>query len=371
MNHLETNNQLYHVIKQFEFTGKLISADMYGNGHINQTYLITMEDDKSKEKHYILQRINKKIFTKPSEVMENILAVTNHLKKKIKGNGGNPERETMTVILTKEGKSCFMDEMGEYWRAFLFIEHTVCLNMVEKPEDFYECAVAFGRFQYLLSDFPADTLHEVIPGFHDTSKRFHTFVRAVEADMCDRAAFVQKEIDFILKRKDISEVLLKMLSEKKLPLRVTHNDTKLNNIMMDTKTRKGICIIDLDTVMPGLALYDFGDAIRFGASTGAEDETDLDKIRCDLNLFDLYTKGFVEGCGDILTEEELKALPLGAKVMTFESGLRFLTDYLLGDTYFKTSRKHHNLDRCRTQLKLVADMEEKWSDMNQMVKRYI
>lgn len=371
MSDANTVKLLHDVINQFDFDGNLISVMAYGNGHINLTYLVTFEADGIEKNNYILQRFNKSIFTKPLQVMENILAVTNHLRKKIEKNGGDPKRETMTVIPTRDGKSCFVDEQGEYWRSFLFIEDAVSLELVEKPEEFYECGVAFGRFQYLLSDFPADTLHEIIPGFHDTSRRFDIFVKAVEDNICNRAAFVQQEIDFILKRKDMSKVLGEMRNQKKIPLRVTHNDTKLNNIMMDKKTGKGICIIDLDTVMPGLSLYDFGDSIRTGASTGSEDEVDLSKVWCDLNLFHLYTKGFISGCGGTLTKEELKALPLGAKVMTFESGIRFLTDYLSGDTYFRIHREHHNLDRCRTQIKLVSDMEQKWDEINQIIEGYI
>ena len=246
-----------------------------------------------------------------------------------------------------------MDSQGDYWRAYKFIEGATSYDQVETPEDFYQSAVSFGNFQRLLADYPAETLHETIVGFHDTKARFATFKKAVEEDVCGRAASVQKEIDFVLAHEDVANVFGDMLANGELPLRVTHNDTKLNNIMIDDKTGKGICVIDLDTVMPGLAMNDFGDSIRFGASTAAEDEQDLSKVSCDMELFDVYAKGFIEGCGGKLTQKEIEMMPMGAKVMTFECGMRFLTDHLQGDTYFKIHRENHNLDRCRTQFKLV------------------
>lgn len=263
-----------------------------------------------------------------------------------------------------------MDSQGDYWRAYKFIEGATSYDQVETPEDFYQSAVSFGNFQRLLADYPAETLHETIVGFHDTKARFATFKKAVEEDVCGRAASVQKEIDFVLAHEDVANVFGDMLANGELPLRVTHNDTKLNNIMIDDKTGKGICVIDLDTVMPGLAMNDFGDSIRFGASTAAEDEQDLSKVSCDMELFDVYAKGFIEGCGGKLTQKEIEMMPMGAKVMTFECGMRFLTDHLQGDTYFKIHRENHNLDRCRTQFKLVEDMEAKWDTMQEIIKKY-
>lgn len=356
-------------MKSFQFEGNPMDAISYGSGHINDTFLVKSELSDGSEKKYILQRMNREIFTKPEELMENVMSVTAFLRKKIIENGGNPERETLNVILTKDGKPYFVDEIGEYWRAYTFIEDTVSYDAVEKPEDFYESAVAFGNFQSLLADYPAETLHETIEGFHDTKKRFATFKKAVEDDIMGRAASVKEEIEFVLAREDVACALGDMLAAGELPLRVTHNDTKLNNIMMDSKTGKGVCVIDLDTVMPGLAVNDFGDSIRFGASTGAEDEQDLSKISCDMELFELYAKGFLEGCKGSLTEKEREMMPMGAKVMTFECGMRFLTDYLQGDTYFKIHREGHNLDRCRTQFKLVKDMEEKWETMHDIIRR--
>lgn len=356
-------------IENYQFEGELVDVRPYGSGHINDTYLVTLKENDS-EKKVILQRMNKSIFTKPVELMENVLGVTSYLRERIIENGGDPERETLNVIPTAEGNAYFVDSEGEYWRAYKFITGATSYDAVETPEDFYQSAVSFGNFQRLLAEYPAETLHETIEGFHDTKARFAVFKKAVEEDVCGRAATVQKEIDFVLAHEDVANVFGDMLAKGELPLRVTHNDTKLNNIMIDDATRKGICVIDLDTVMPGLAMNDFGDSIRFGASTAAEDEQDLSKVSCDMGLFEIYTKGYIEGCGGRLTQKEIEMLPMGAKVMTFECGMRFLTDYLEGDHYFKIHREGHNLDRCRTQFKLVEDMEAKWDTMQEIVKKY-
>ena len=357
-------------IGQFRYEGVLIDERPYGSGHINDTYLLTFEIAEMGTIKVILQRMNKNIFTKPIELMENILNVTSYLRKKIIENGGNPDRETLNVIRTVDNMPYFVDSEGEYWRSYKFITDATSYDQVESPEDFYQSAVAFGNIQRLLAEYPAETLHETIEGFHDTKARFQVFKKAVEDDVCGRAASVQKEIQFVLEHEHLANVFADLLEKKEIPLRVTHNDTKLNNIMIDNKTRKGICVIDLDTVMPGLAMNDFGDSIRFGASTATEDEQDLSKVSCDMELFDLYAKGFIEGCGGKLTEKEIDLMPTGAMVMTFECGMRFLTDYLQGDTYFKIHRENHNLDRCRTQFKLVKDMEAKWDTMREIIDKY-
>ena len=357
-------------IGQFRYEGVLIDERPYGSGHINDTYLLTFEIAEMGTIKVILQRMNKNIFTKPIELMENILNVTSYLRKKIIENGGDPDRETLNVIRTVDDMPYFVDSEGEYWRSYKFITDATSYDQVESPEDFYQSAVAFGNFQRLLAEYPAETLHETIEGFHDTKARFQVFKKAVEDDVCGRAASVQKEIQFVLEHEHLANVFADLLEKKEIPLRVTHNDTKLNNIMIDNKTRKGICVIDLDTVMPGLAMNDFGDSIRFGASTATEDEQDLSKVSCDMELFDLYAKGFIEGCGGNLTEKEIDLMPTGAMVMTFECGMRFLTDYLQGDTYFKIHRENHNLDRCRTQFKLVKDMEAKWDTMREIIDKY-
>jgi hypothetical protein len=357
-------------IDNFQFVGTLVKDIPYGSGHINDTFLLEFAQPDMGKHKVILQRLNHEIFTKPVEVMENIMGVTSYLREEIIKNGGDPDRETLNLIPAKDGKPYYEDSIGSFWRAYFFIEDSTSYDKVEKPEDFYESAVAFGNFQKLLSKYPAATLHETIKGFHDTAARFEVFKKTVEADVCKRAAGVQEEIQFVLDHEELAHVLGDMLASGELPLKVTHNDTKLNNIMIDNHTGKGLCVIDLDTVMPGLAINDFGDSIRFGASTATEDETDLSKVSCDMELFDLYAKGYIQGCGGSLTEKELEMMPMGAKVMTFECGMRFLTDYLDGDHYFKIHRPEHNLDRCRTQFTLVKDMERKWDTMMEIIKKY-
>lgn len=352
------------IIKMFAVDGTVAAVREYGSGHINRTDLVEIMQDGKQEK-YIFQQINTGIFHNVDQLMENIVGVTTHLSNKIKARGGDPNRETLQVIPAKDGSSYCRVE-GKCYRMYRFITNAVSLDTVERPEDFYESALAFGTFQSMLADYPADTLHETIPDFHNTPKRLAAFCDAVKADVCGRASSVADEIDFILARDKEMYVLAELLKDGKLPLRVTHNDTKLNNVMLDAETGKGICVIDLDTVMPGLSLYDFGDSIRFGANTAAEDETDLSKVSLDPGLYEQYVRGYLQGCQGSLTPKELEMLPMGAKIMTMECGMRFLTDYLSGDTYFRIHRPHHNLDRCRTQLALAADMERKWKKMGEI-----
>lgn len=365
-----TPKQMEEVISHFQYKGDLLSQEPYGSGHINDTFLLVFKTEVTKELKVILQRMNKEVFENPVELMENIVGVTSYLRERIIENGGDPERETLNVLPAVDGKLYYLDSLGDYWRSYKFIDHATSYDQVENPDDFYQSAVAFGNFQRLLADYPAQTLHETIKGFHDTKARFEVFKKVVEEDVMGRAKEVQKEIRFVLDREEIADFFCDLLEKGELPLRVTHNDTKLNNIMIDDETGKGICVIDLDTVMPGLAMNDFGDSIRFGASTAAEDEQDLSKVSCSMELFDQYAKGFIEGCSGKLTEKEIELMPMGAKTMTFECGMRFLTDYLQGDTYFKIHREKQNLDRCRTQFKLVEDMEQKWYTMQEIVKKY-
>lgn len=359
--------EVLRIAGHFEMEGMPDSAVSYGSGHINDTYLVTCKTDDEYKK-YILQRINHKIFKKPWELMENVANVTEFLQNKIKEAGGDPDRETLHVVLLKGGALYREEEDGTYWRMYHFIEGATTYDIVKEPKDFYESALAFGHFQKVLEDYPAKTLFETIPNFHNTVDRFANFKKAVEEDVMRRADEVRKEIQFVLDREEDCHVLCDMLVAGEIPLRVTHNDTKLNNIMIDDKTGKGICIIDLDTVMPGSALYDYGDSIRFGACTGAEDEKDLSKISCDMELFALYTKGYIEGCEGSLTKTEITMMPMGAKLMTLECGMRFLADYLEGDIYYKIHRPEQNLDRARTQFKMVKDMEEKWEKMQEIVQ---
>lgn len=371
MGNLNLDEVREKVAMQFALEGELKELSVFGNGHINDTLRATCELADGRTKRYIVQRMNDGIFKNPDELMENVMNVTSFLRKKIIAAGGDPDRETLNVIPTKDGRNYLTDENGDFWRCYIFIEDATSFDQVEKPEDFYNSAVAFGNFQRLLADYPAATLHETIKNFHNTVSRFADFKKAVEEDVAGRAKDVQKEIQFVLDREADCHVICDALAKGELPLRVTHNDTKLNNIMIDNRTGKGLCVIDLDTVMPGSSLYDYGDSIRFGASTGAEDEQNLDLIWCDLELFEIYTKGYVEGCGGSLTEKEIRMMPMGAKLMTLECGMRFLADHLQNDIYYKIHRENHNLDRARTQFKLVADMEAKWDEMNAIVEKYI
>jgi hypothetical protein len=360
--------RIAEVIENMSFEGAAYSWERYGNGHINDTFKLTGRSEGSKD--YILQRINHEIFKDPISLMKNITGVTSFLRERIIAHGGDPDRETLNVIKTKAGEDYYQDSEGNYWRGYLFIGGATCYDQVRDPEDFYQSGKAFGRFQRLLAEYPAEELSETIPDFHNTPVRLETFKKAVEEDVCGRAHLVQEEIRFILDRSKETAVAMNMLKEGKLPLRVTHNDTKLNNIMIDDKTGEAICVLDLDTIMPGLSIFDFGDSIRFGANTAAEDEVDISKVSLSLPLFEIYTKGFLEGCEGSLTKEEQEMLPMGAKLMTFECGMRFLTDYLQGDVYFHIARENHNLDRTRTQLALVADMEKKWAEMEAIVRKY-
>ncbi len=353
----------------FDIEGQIQSYERYGNGHINDTFVVVCHVE-NENRRYILQRMNHEIFTHPEQLISNIYLVTDFLRKKISKSGGQADRETLNLVKTKQGENFYQDSIGSYWRMYLFIEGATSYDQVEKKEDFYESAVAFGRFQRLLATFDASALYETIPDFHNTPVRYSTFLKAVEEDVCDRVKYVKDEIDFVLSHKKDAEICQRKLEEGKLPLRVTHNDTKLNNIMIDDHTGKGICVIDLDTVMPGLSIFDFGDSIRFGANTAAEDETNLSKVSLNLELFELYVKGFLLGCGGSLTAKEVDMLPNGAKTITLECGMRFLTDYLQGDQYFRIHRENHNLDRCRTQFALVKDMETKWDSMKSLVSKY-
>ena len=363
--------QKSEAIAHFQYEGRLIKDEPFGNGHINDTFLLTFELNKMGRMKAILQRMNNSIFEEPVQLMENILGVTDFLREKIAAAGGDPTRETLSVIPAVDGKPYYKDSFGDYWRSYIFITDATSFDQVERPEQFYQSGVAFGNFQRMLADYPADTLFEVIKGFHDTKARLEVFKKAVEADVMGRAKDVQEEIRFVLDREDVANYLCDCLANGEIPLRVTHNDTKLNNILFDADTDEGLCIIDLDTIMPGLAANDFGDSIRFGASTAEEDEPDLDKVHFDINLYDIYTKGYLEMAKDVLTPAEIASLPWGARLMTLECGMRFLTDYLQGDVYFKTAYPEHNLVRARTQFRLVKEMEEQFDQMNEILKKYI
>ena len=367
---MDINSQIDLAIQNFDFEGKVIDKKPLKKGHINDTFCIVCETENKQNKKYILQKINTNIFKNPDELMENVVNVTSYIRKIVIENGGNPERETLNIIPTKNGENYYKDKDGDCFRVYKFIEDATTYDLVQNAQDFYESAVAFGNFQRLLSDFPANTLYETIPNFHNTVDRLNKLKEAIQKDAVNRVKNVKEEIDFVLNREKDCHIICDLLEKGEIPLRVTHNDTKLNNIMIDNKTKKAICVIDLDTVMPGTLLNDFGDSIRFGASTALEDEQDLSKVECSMELFEAYTKGFIEGVKGNLTDKEKEMLPMGAKIITLECGIRFLTDYLQGDTYFKIDRDNHNLDRARTQFKLVLDMENKWEQMKNIVKKY-
>jgi hypothetical protein len=363
------NLDFQKIVDQFEFEGEFSSADPYGVGHINDTFIAKFTSNGSRQR-YILQRINHKVFLNPEGLMRNIEAVTSHLSQKIEIRGGDPKRETLTLIPTMEGDSFLHTTQGEYWRGYLFINDARTYEHVENLDHVYNAAKAFGNFQNLLSDYPSDQLVETIPNFHNTKNRFETFVEAVEKDELNRAASCRPEIEFVLRRAEDTSVLVDLLGQGGLSERITHNDTKLNNVMIDNETGDGVCVIDLDTVMPGLSLYDFGDAIRSLANPADEDERDLSLVRFDLDFFDYYSHGFLDAVGDGLTPVEIKYLPFSAVLMTLECGMRFLTDHLQGDKYFKIHRENHNLDRCRTQFEMVAGMEDEFDDMVKVVEKY-
>ena len=350
---------MLNICEKFQTKGAALSCEPYGNGHINATYLV-----KTDEEQYILQRINHHIFQDVPGLMRNVERVTAFLAEK------DPDpRHSLHLVPAKDG-AAYVEAEGEFYRMYDFVHDSICLDAPETDEDFYQSAVAFGSFQRQLADFPANELSETIPRFHDTPNRYRALRAAIEKDALGRAASCREEIEFALAREADAAVMINLLAAGELPLRVTHNDTKLNNVMLDAKTRKPLCVIDLDTVMPGLAANDFGDSIRFGANTGAEDEKDLKKISLSLARYEAFARGFLEACGKALTPKEIETLPWGAKLMTLECGVRFLTDYLEGDTYFRIHRPEHNLDRTRTQFALVADMEKKWTQMCDIVKEF-
>ena len=343
-------------IAQFRTSGSPISCKEFGSGHINSTYQVKTDDGHV----YILQRINQYVFNDPKAVMENVGAVTEYLKSRV-----SDPSETLHFLQSHAGTYYHIDGDGEFWRCYEFADG-LCLEAPESDADFYESAIAFGRFQEMLKDFPAETLHETIPLFHNTVNRYRLFKEALKANKAGRAESIPEEIAFIMDREEEAGTIVRLLESGELPLRVTHNDTKLNNVLLNSKTRKAMCVLDLDTVMPGSSLYDYGDSIRFGAATAAEDEKDLSKMSLSLELFRVYTAGYLTACPG-LTAKERELLPMGAKIITLELAVRFLTDYLDGDLYFKTAYEDHNLVRARTQLKLVAETEGYMEELREFV----
>ena len=358
---------LSELINAFTFEGEFAEAKRINDGHINNTFVFNFKDG-DKLHRYLVQELNTNIFRNPVGVMGNIAGVTRFLREKVIAEGGDPERECLYVYGTKDGKDYYIDGEGRFWRCFNFIYDAHSVQTIENPEVFAASGKAFGKFQCMLADYPGETLVETIPNFHNTVSRFADFKKAVEDNLSGRKDTCKEETEFILKREPDCSILVDLLEKGELPLRVTHNDTKLNNVMFDNATNEGICVVDLDTVMPGLSLYDFGDAIRFGASTAAEDEKDLDKVHFSPEYFAAYAEGYLSEAGKSLTKKEIEYLPFSSKLMTLECGMRFLGDYINGDTYFKTEYPEHNLVRARTQLKLVEEMEQQMDNMKAIVK---
>ena len=358
------------IVRHFQLEGEFLDAEPIPSGHINDSYAARSKRSDGRVHRYLLQRINQHVFESPEKLMQNIEGITTHLQSKILAAGGDPERETLNIIPTLGGKRLYRRHDGQCWRAAIFIEGAQTYDCVQDLGHVYNVAQAFGRFQRLLSDFPDAQLHHTIPDFHHTPKRFSALVQAVQRDVMNRAHSVRDEIEFVEQRADETSILVSLLENGLLPQRVTHNDTKFNNVMIDDETGQGICVIDLDTVMPGLSLYDFGDAVRSGANTAAEDEPDLAQVTMDLDIFGRFVAGYLDATRGFLTPLEIDYLAFSAKLMTLECGMRFLTDHLNGDLYFRIQRENHNLDRCRTQFKMVREIEARFEEMVRIVEQH-
>lgn len=357
------------IVQFFRISGEIINIEPMNSGHINTTSKVSVVDN-GKTNLYTVQAINTNVFKDPEGVMSNIVKVTTHIKSKIKAAGGDTERGVLTVIMTNDGKSFYVDEEGTYWRIYRYIDKCHTQNKVEDPKTLYNAGLGFGNFQNQLADFPKEDLVETIIDFHNTPIRYQQLLDAIASDPKGRVAKCQEEIKFFEDRKEQLGKLTNLEAEGKLPLRVTHNDTKFNNILIDDATNEAISVIDLDTVMPGLVTSDFGDAIRFATNTAAEDETDLSKVGISLELFDAFAKGFLKALDGKLNDTEMDNLAWGAKIMTMECGMRFLADYINGDVYFKIHREEHNLDRARNQIALAKSMEENFDKMLEIINNY-
>ncbi len=360
--------KLQHISKQFQIYGEILHAETFKIGHINETYSATYDQGGTRVR-YIHQKINSQVFKNPPAVMKNVLRVTSHIRKKLEARKADDiTRRSLIVIPTRDGHSFYHDGDGEYWRTFVFIEGTRTFEAVQTPQQAFEAGRAFGEFQLHLVDLPDERLTETIPDFHNTRSRFTALQEAIQRDHCNRARDAAPEIEFALKQEPVVDVVLKEMAEGRIPERITHNDTKFNNVMMDTKTGKAVCVVDLDTVMPGCALYDFGDMVRTTTSPTLEDERDLSLVKMRMPMFRKLAQGYLSAAGQFLTKREKALIPFSGKLITFEIGIRFLTDFLSGDTYFRTHRPGHNLDRCRTQFKLVQSIERQEAAMQRCVE---
>ena len=364
-------DEAHHIHKNFDIGDTdMLRIEKYGCGHINDTFLGTSLNGSEMPKKFVFQRVNHHVFPEVPEVMENILRVTSHIHDKLVASGcPDPERRTLSVIRANDGNPFYQDPDGDYWRAYPFIDNTRWVDVVTSAEEALAAAIAFGNFAKGVSDIPDPPLHVTIPRFHDTPNRFNNLKKAIEADSKNRAASVREEIDFAMSCEQWHDVVAKAQESGEVPQRIAHNDTKINNVLFDGTSGEGICVIDLDTVMPGSALHDFGDLVRTAAATAAEDELDLDRVGITLPIFEALAKGYLESCGDVLTPKEVELLAMSGKLMTFEVGMRFLTDHLQGDTYFKIHRPGHNLDRARTQFQLVRKLQEAEEQMSSVVEQ--
>jgi hypothetical protein len=351
------------IAENFNLEGKLTGSEPFGSGHINDTYSLTCEQD-GRQLHYILQRINHRVFKNPPAMMENIRRVTSHIRRKMQERKDKLAPRQLVVIAAKDGSDFFLDDRGNYWRIYNRIENAFTYDTIESPELAYEAARMFGRFAALLTDLPGPPLHETIVDFHTTPKRFKAFMEVLQQDPCNRAKDAGAEIDFVLENAGICDVLTNLAGSGEIRIRTTHNDTKINNVLLDAKTHEGVCVIDLDTVMPGLSLYDFGDMVRTATNPAEEDERDLSKVTMRMPIFEMLLKGFAEETHTFLRPAEKKNLVFAGKLITFEQMIRFLADHLAGDAYYKIHRENHNLDRSRTQMKMVQSITAQQEQMN-------
>jgi len=356
-----------HIANQFAIEGEFVQGEEIESGHINSTYRATFETADGGRQRYILQRINEKVFKDPVAVMRNVECVTRHINWKVlrvkKDLGG----QTLNLYPGRGGRSWVIGPNGGVWRCYNSIEGCVTYDIIENTRQAYQAARAFGSFQDLVSDLPASEIEETIPDFHHTRKRFERLMRVADADPHGRAGSVGEELEFVRRREESVDVVLDLLATHAIPRRITHNDTKINNVMIDADTDEAVCVIDLDTVMPGASLYDFGDLVRTATSPAAEDERDLSKVVMQMPMFEALVDGYMDAAHEFLNEAETEHLAFSGKLITLETGMRFLTDFLEGDVYFKTHREGHNLDRCRTQFKLVAEIERQQDLMERFV----
>lgn len=365
---MTNDKKVKSIVDRFIISGEIVVVTAVKRGHINDTYIVNC-DHNGQPIRYVLQRINHIVFKDPPSMMENITRITEHIRRKMQAVAPDLASRQLTVIGTDDGKSFHEDFDGNFWRMYNFIDNSVTYDKLESTDLAREAARMFGWFQRMLTDLPGPLLHDTIPDFHNTPKRFDVFQEVLKADTLNRAKDVNPEIDFLFENSDICYVLTDLADKGHIPARIAHNDTKINNVMLDVKTNKGVCVVDLDTVMPGLSVYDFGDMIRTAANSADEDELDISKVSVDISIFEAIVRGFADETGGFLTAAERGNLVTAGKVITFEQFIRFLMDYLAGDVYYKIHRKDHNLDRSRTQMKLVESITEQEEALNNLVEK--